>query len=94
MNIIFGGDKLDNLFLEIVKYSPILGLMLIFWFYQRKDYRDFVSQVQAENSEREKNYQNVITELTKKFNIVETVKTAIENVEDDVKEIKIHIFKN
>lgn len=85
---------MDNLFLEIVKSSPILGIMLIFWFYQRKDYRDFVSQVQVENLEREKNYQNVISELTKKFNIVETVKTAIENVEDDVKEIKIHIFIN
>lgn len=65
---------MDSLFLEIVKSSPILGLMPVFWFYQRKDYRDFVAQVQIENLEREKNYQGVINELIKKFNIVETVK--------------------
>lgn len=84
---------MEALFTEIVKASPLLGLMLVFWFYQRKDYRDFVIKVQDENAEREKNYQAIIAELTKKFNIIEFVKTAIENVEDDVKEIKIHIFK-
>lgn len=77
--------NLDSLFLEIVKASPILGLMLVFWFYQRKDYRDFVDKVQEQNSEREKNYQVTIEKLTEKFNI-------IENVQVDVSEIKDYIF--
>lgn len=37
--------------------------------------------------EREKRYQDLLDKLTEKFNIVE-------NVQDDVKEIKNHIFKN
>ena len=36
--------------------------------------------------EREKRYQDLLDKLTTKFNIVE-------NVQDDVKEIKNHIFK-
>lgn len=37
--------------------------------------------------DREKRYQDLLDKLTSKFNI-------IENVQDDVKEIKTHIFKN
>jgi hypothetical protein len=77
---------LESLFTEIVKSSPLLGLMLIFWFYQRKDYREFVIKVQDQNAAREENYQSTIEKLTEKFNIVE-------NVQVDVKEIKEHIFK-
>jgi hypothetical protein len=76
----------ESLFLQIVQSSPILGLMLVFWMYQRKDYREFVIKVQDQNAEREKNYQSTIEKLTEKFNIVE-------NVQIDVKEIKEHIFK-
>jgi flagellar capping protein FliD len=83
---------METLFTQIIEASPILGIILVFWFYQRKDYREFVDKVQEQNAEREKNYQSTIEKLTEKFNIVETVKTAIENVEDDVKEIKDHIF--
>jgi predicted S18 family serine protease len=72
--------------MEIVKTSPILGLMLVFWFYQRKDYRDFVEKVQEENSKREENYQNTIDKLTEKIDV-------IKNVQTDVKEIKNYIFK-
>lgn len=77
---------MENLFGEIVRSSPILGVMLIFWFYNRKDYKDFVDKVQSENSKREENYQDVIKTLTEKFNIVEVVKK-------DVEEIKECVFK-
>lgn len=43
--------------------------------------------VLKENSLRELNYQNIISELSSKFNI-------IESVQDDVKDIKVHIFKS
>lgn len=70
---------MEGLFAEIVKSSPILGLMLLFWFYQRKDYKEFVTQVQSENAKREENYQNTIKNLTS-------------DLQQDVKEIKNHIF--
>lgn len=76
---------MESLFLEIIKASPIMGVILLSWFFQRKDYRDFVEQVQKDNNEREKNYQSIISKLTDKFNIVEEVKKNVE-------EIKIHIF--
>jgi len=75
---------MENLFLEIVKASPILALMLIFWFYQRKDYKDFVTQVQDENANREKNYQNIIDKLTEKFSILNDVKKDIEDVKEKI----------
>lgn len=37
--------------------------------------------------EREKRYQDLLDKLTEKLSIVE-------NVQDDVKEIKTHVFKN
>ncbi|WP_055667917.1 hypothetical protein [Desnuesiella massiliensis] len=70
---------MEGLFSEIVKSSPILGLMLLFWFYQRKDYKEFVTQIQSENAKREENYQNTIKNLTS-------------DLQQDVKEIKNHIF--
>ncbi len=78
---------MESLFTEIVKSSPILGLMLIFWFYNRKDYKEFVDKVQVQNDEREKNYQDIIKTLTDKFNIVEDVKK-------DVEDIKECVFRN
>lgn len=84
---------MENLFMQIAQQSPILGLMLVFWFYNRKDYKDFVDKVQTENSKREETLQQVIVKnqdiisnLTEKFNIVDDVKK-------DVEEIKVILKK-
>lgn len=77
---------MENLFAEVVKFSPIIGIIIIFWFYQRKDYKELVDRVQTENANREQNYQEVIRNLTKNFNIVEDVKK-------DVEDIKTKLFK-
>lgn len=77
---------MENLFAEVIKFSPIIGIIIIFWFYQRKDYKELVDRVQTENATREKSYQEVISNLTKNFNIVEDVKK-------DVEDIKIQLFK-
>lgn len=58
-----------------------LFIILFYWTLKKQEERDEKSE------EREKRYQGIIEELTRKFNI-------IENVQDDVKDIKIHIFKN
>lgn len=58
-----------------------LFIILFYWTLKKQEERDEKSE------EREKRYQGIIEELTRKFNIVE-------NVQEDVKDIKIHIFKN
>jgi len=83
----------ENLFLQIGQQSPVLGLVLVFWYYQRKDYNEFINKVQEENNCREKNLQEVISknqdiisDLTEKFDVVEDVKK-------DVEEIKVILKK-
>ncbi len=57
-----------------------LSVALIFYILKAQEKRD------GKQEEREKNYQEIITKLTDKFNIVE-------NVKNDVEEIKEFIFK-
>ncbi|APH24800.1 TPA: BhlA/UviB family holin-like peptide [Clostridium botulinum] len=72
---------MENIFTIIANQSPMLGLMLVFWFYQRKDYKEFVDRVQEENSKREINYQETIKNLNLNLN-------KVDNIEEDVKDIK------
>lgn len=73
---------MEGLFSEIVKSSPLLGIMLLFWYYNRQDYKSFVDKVQLQNDVRERNYQDIIRTLTDKFNIVEVVKKDVEEIKD------------
>ena len=57
-----------------------LSVALILYILKAQEKRDLKQE------EREKNYQDIISKLTDKFNIVEAV-------EKDVKEIKKHIFQ-
>ncbi len=57
-----------------------LSVALIFYILKTQEKRD------DKQDQREKNYQDIISKLTEKFNI-------IENVKKDVEEIKEHIFK-
>lgn len=77
---------MDAIFLDIFKISPILGLLAIMWFYQRKDYTKLVEDTRVDSARREEKYQHTIDKLTDKINIVEDVKK-------DVEEIKEYIFK-
>ncbi|MBU5439630.1 bacteriocin [Tissierella sp. MSJ-40] len=65
---------------EILKYVITQGIFAVLFVYP-------LFYVLKENSKREVNYQSIIEELSKKFNI-------IENVQEDVKDIKKYIFKN
>lgn len=78
------GDRMESIFMEVVKVSPILGLLIIFWYYQRKDYKDLIDKVQMENGQRENNYQNIISKLTDKINIMEDVKKDVEEIKDKI----------
>lgn len=75
---------MDNIFLEIAKSSPILALMLVIWFFQRKDYQTFVEKVQESNAVRENKYQNIIDKLTEKFDLLNDIKKDIEDVKDKI----------
>ena len=44
---------MESMFVDIFKSSPILGLMAIMWFYQRKDYNKLVEDTREESRERE-----------------------------------------
>ncbi|BDR76992.1 MULTISPECIES: BhlA/UviB family holin-like peptide [Clostridium] len=57
-----------------------LSVVLIFYILKAQEKRD------GKQEEREKNYQDIISKLTDKFNIVEDVKK-------DVKEIKDYVYK-
>ncbi|WP_279146121.1 BhlA/UviB family holin-like peptide [Clostridium tyrobutyricum] len=58
----------------------VLSVVLIFYILKAQEKRD------GKQEEREKNYQEIISKLTDKFNIVEDVK-------QDVKEIKDYVYK-
>lgn len=58
----------------------VLSVVLIFYILKSQEKIDF------KQDEREKNYQDIISRLTDKFNIIEDVKT-------DVQEIKDYVFK-
>lgn len=75
---------MENIFLEIVKSSPILGLMIIIWYFQRKDYQIFVDKVQESNAIREGKYQNIIDKLTEKFDLLNDIKKDVEDVKDKI----------
>lgn len=76
---------MDGIFLEIVKSSPMLGLMLVFWYYTRKDFTEFVSRVQTENAGRELKYQETISNLTKQVGVVEIIKSDVEEIKEKLK---------
>ncbi|OOO63795.1 hypothetical protein BS638_13520 [Clostridium tepidum] len=72
---------MENIFTIIANQSPLMAVMLVFWFYQRKDYKEFVDRVQEENSKREINYQETIKNLNLNLQ-------KVDNIEEDVKDIK------
>jgi membrane protein implicated in regulation of membrane protease activity len=74
---------LENELLKLASNQGIwaaLSVVLIFYILKNQEKRD------DKQDQREKNYQEIISKLTEKFNLVETVKR-------DVEEIKEHIFK-
>lgn len=76
---------MENLFIEVLKSSPVLGVMLIFWYYTRKDFTNFVSQVQTENAKREEKYQFTIENLTKQVGVIEVIKEDVEEIKEKLK---------
>lgn len=91
---------METMFLDIFKISPILGLVAMLWFYQRKDYTKLVEDTRQESKEREEKLQNtidknqeiihknqeIISDLADKFDVVE-------DIQKDVAEIKIKLEK-
>lgn len=91
---------METIFLDIFKVSPILGLVAIMWFYQRKDYTKLVEDTREDSKNREDKLQNtidknqeiihknqeIISELADKFDVVE-------DIQKDVAEIKIKLQK-
>ncbi|KYH34264.1 bacteriocin UviB precursor [Clostridium tepidiprofundi DSM 19306] len=71
---------------EIIKLAATQGVWaalsvaLIFYILNAQEKRDLRQE------KREKNYQNIIFQLTDKFNILEDVK-------DNIEELKVHILK-
>lgn len=80
---------METIILKLVDSSPVL----ILWYIQRKDYVSLVTKTQEENLKREMNYQETIKEnqsiignLTNRLNVVDDVK-------EDVEDIKEYLFK-
>lgn len=91
---------METMLLDIFKVSPVLGLVAMLWFYQRKDYNKLVEDTRADSKQREEKLQStidknqeiihknqqIISEFADKFDIVEEIKK-------DVTEIKIKLEK-
>lgn len=89
---------MENVFLELINISPVLGFMSVMWFYQRRDYNKLADETREDNKSREEKMQStidknqdiihknqeIISELADKFDVVEDIKK-------DVAEIKIKI---
>lgn len=74
---------MENELLKIASTQGIwaaLSVVLVFYILKTQEKRD------DKQDQREKNYQDIISKLTEKFNIVE-------NVKKDIVEIKEYIFK-
>lgn len=77
---------METIFLDIFKISPVLGLLAIMWYYQRKDYSKLVEDTRKDSQMREEKYQNTIDKLADKISVVDEIK-------EDVEQIKEYIFK-
>lgn len=84
---------MEQMFLELFKISPVVALLGLMYYYQRKDYSKLVEDTRVESKEREEKMQctinknqDIIGELANKLNVVQEVK-------NDVEEIKTYIFK-
>jgi uncharacterized membrane protein len=101
---------MESIFLETIKLSPMLGILLIIWFYQRKDSReqqaDFNKLVQDTNNqhkEREKELRETVKTsqeiIQRNQCIMQELSQnfgVIKDVSEDVKSIKVDmtIMKN
>lgn len=91
---------MEQMFLELFKISPMIGILGIMYYHQRKDYTKLVEDTRTESKEREEKMQktidknqetisknqDIIGELATKLNVVQEVK-------EDVEQIKTYIFK-
>ena len=91
---------MDQVFLDIFKVSPVLGLMAIMWFYQRKDYQVLVEDTRKDSKDREEKLQitinknqDIISDLANKFNVVEEVKNKVDDIEMKINHITERIEK-
>lgn len=91
---------MDQVFLDIFKVSPVLGLMAIMWFYQRKDYQLLVEDTRKDGKDREEKLQitinknqDIISDLANKFNVVEEVKNKVDDIEMKINHITERIEK-
>lgn len=82
---------MENVMLEIIKTSPLLGFFLVFWYFQRQDYRDLINSTQEENYKREEKYQDtidknqsIISSLADNLNVVEDVKKDVEEIKNAI----------
>lgn len=87
---------MESMFLDIFKISPILGLVAIMWFYQRKDYTKLVEDTREDSKNREDKLQNtidknqeiinknqeIISELADKFNVVEDIQRDVADIKN------------
>ncbi|MFT5875986.1 MAG: hypothetical protein ACI8WT_004986 [Clostridium sp.] len=77
---------MDNELLKIATSQGIwatLSVVLILYILKTQEKRD------VKQDDREKNYQEIISKLTDKFNIVEDVKKDVEDIKDYVFKKKI-----
>lgn len=80
---------MEAMFLDIFKISPLLGIMAIMWFYQRKDYTKLVEDTREDSKNREEKLQNtidknqeIIADLADKFDVMEEIKKDVTDIKN------------
>lgn len=83
---------METLFLDIFKLSPVMGVLLIMWFYQRKDYNKLAEDTRLDSCKREERLQNIIDKNQEIINNnQEIIRELVDDVKKDVSEIKMKL---
>lgn len=83
---------METLMLDVFKLSPVLGILLVMWYYQRKDYNKLAEDTREDSCKREDRLQKTIDknqEIINKNQII--ISELVDDVKKDVAEIKMKL---
>ena len=83
---------METMFLDVFKLSPVLGILLIMWYYQRKDYNKLAEDTREDSCKREERLQKTIDKNQEIINKNQAIiSELVDDVKKDVAEIKMKL---
>ena len=81
----------SEILINLFKFSPVVGAFFVFWFYQRKDFKEFVEGVQQDNKKREQLLNETIQRNQEIISNLSLNNNRLEKIEKDIEDIKENI---